>query len=90
MPEQRFTAEQVDTLRRIAWAADRGERPWDWTASQAEGKAGYPQQVLRVGDAVLIAECYDAPDERACTAEYIAAFDPPTVLRLLDEVVPHG
>lgn len=71
-------------LRQIARAADKGGRPWVWRASEAEGRAGYPQIVLRSGDVGLICETYDAPDSPAITPEYIAAFDPPTVLALLD------
>lgn len=71
-------------LRQIARAADHGGRPWFWHASEAADKGGYPQQVIREGDVALIATTYDEPDNRAITPEYIAAFDPPTVLALLD------
>lgn len=87
--EQPFTADEVADLRRVAWAADRGGRPWSWHPSLNPERPGV-QTVDREGDAVLIANCFDEPDVRMCTAEYIAAFDPPTVLRLLDEVVPHA
>jgi hypothetical protein len=87
--EERFSAEEVESLWRIAWAADRGSRAWSWHPSHNPARPGV-QTVDREGDACLIANCYDEPDERMCTAEYIAAFDPPTVLRLLKEVVPYG
>jgi hypothetical protein len=69
----------LDELRRIASAADHGARPWTWSG-------GYPQTVVRVGDVVLIAQCFDGPDTPANRAEFIATFDPPTVLRLLDRL----
>lgn len=71
-------------LRQIARAADRDGHPWFWHASEAVDKGGYPQQVMREGDVALIATTYDEPYNRAITPEYIAAFDPPTVLALLD------
>jgi hypothetical protein len=74
----------LTALRRVAKAADRGGRPWVWQASEAEGRGGYPQHVLRDGDAALICETYDSPDHSAITPEFIATFDPPTVLALLD------
>jgi hypothetical protein len=69
----------MDVLRSIAEAADHGGRHWSWTG-------GYPQQVIRVGDVMLVAETYEGPDFPSTLAEYIAAFDPPTVLALLDEI----
>jgi hypothetical protein len=40
---------------------------------------------LREGDVGLICETYDEPpDHPAITPEFIATFDPPTVLALLD------
>jgi hypothetical protein len=74
----------LTALRRVARATDKGGRPWVWHASEAEGRAGYPQHVLREGDVGLICETYDEPDHPATTPEYIATFDPPTVLALLD------
>jgi hypothetical protein len=73
----------LTALRRIALAADKGDRPWFWLASQSAERGGYPQQVLREGDVCLICETYDEPDYPAITPEFIATFDPPTVLSLL-------
>ena len=73
-------------LRRVAEAADDDGRPWTWRASEAGGSGGYPQTILRVGDVVLVANCYESPDYPARFAEFIATFDPPTVLALLDRL----
>ena len=73
----------VNRLRVVAESADRDGRPWAWTGV---GGHGYPQRIIRVGDAVLMAECYDDPDTPDPTAEFISTFDPPTVLALLDAV----
>lgn len=77
-----FTLDELDRLKRIAASADSGGRRW-----QASG--GYPQSISRLGDAVLIAQTFVDPDSPSTEAEFIAAFDPPTVRRLLEEVVPH-
>lgn len=73
----------LTALRRIAVATDKGGRSWFWQASQAATRGGYPQHVLREGDVGLICETYDEPDYPAITPEFIATFDPPTVLALL-------
>jgi hypothetical protein len=78
-----ISAEERERLEGIALAADHGDRPWVWKASEADGSGGYPQQIIRDGDATLVATCYDAPEYPATKAEFIATFDPPTVLRLL-------
>lgn len=75
--------QECQRLERIALAADREDRRWAWKASEADGSGGYPQQIMRDGDATLIATCYDAPEYPATKAEFISTFDPPTVLRLL-------
>lgn len=67
----------LDHLRQVAQAADDLRRPWSW-------QGGYPQTVTRAGDVVLIANTYEDPDSPAPLAEFIATFDPPTVLFLLD------
>lgn len=72
----------VTELRRIALRANGGGRPWLW-------KGGYPQTILREGDVTLVAETFTDPDHTADFAEFIAAFDPPTVLRLLDLLDAH-
>lgn len=79
-----LTNERLGELRRVAEAADADGREWTWKASESDGSAGYPQHILRVGDVVLVAQTYDDPDRPATFAEFIAAFDPPTVLALLD------
>lgn len=71
-------------LRRIALAADHGARPWVWKGGSTS------QTVLRKGDVVLVAQCFENPDRRAVFAEFIATFDPPTVLRLLDCLLMAG
>ena len=76
-----FNATDLTRLRSIAETEDKGGRRWQWSG-------GYPQTVTRLGDAVLIANTFDNPDSPSPAAEFIAAFDPPTVLRLLDEVMP--
>jgi hypothetical protein len=63
-------------LRRVAEAADADGRPWEWTG-------GYPQTVTRVGDVILVANVFESPDAPSRFAEFIATFDPPTVLALL-------
>lgn len=65
-------------LRRVAEAADADGREWEWSG-------GYPQTVTRIGDAVLIANTFEGPDWPSTIAEFIATFDPPTVLALLAE-----
>ena len=80
------TPEERERLEAVALAADARDRPWTWKASEAAGSAGYPQTVMRTGDAALIATCYDSPDSPARQAEFISTFDPPTVLRLLAAV----
>jgi hypothetical protein len=79
-----LSGDRLAELRRVASAADDDGREWTWKASEREGSGGYPQQVLRVGDVVLVAECYESPDFPSRFAEFIAAFDPPTALALLD------
>jgi hypothetical protein len=69
----------IESLRRIAEAADHQGRPWEW-------EHAYPQRITRVGDVVLVAECFEDPDSPSRFAEFIATFDPPTVLALLEEV----
>jgi hypothetical protein len=66
-----------DEMRRVAEAADADGRPWEWTG-------GYPQRVTREGDVVLVAETFNDPDAPHPFAEFIATFDPPLVLWLLD------
>lgn len=69
----------TEHFRSVAEAADNGGRPWEWSG-------GYPQWIIRQGDAVLIAETYEGPDFPSTIAEFIATFDPPTVLGLLDRL----
>jgi hypothetical protein len=71
-----MSALDLSALRAVAEAADKGGRPWEWTG-------GYPQHVIRQGDAVLVAETYEGPDFPSTIAEFIATFDPPTVLAML-------
>ena len=66
----------MSEARRVAEAADNGS-PWEW-------EHAYPQRVTRVGDVVLIADCFEDPDAPSRFAEFIATFDPPTVLSLLE------
>jgi hypothetical protein len=70
-----------DNMRAVAERADDGRRPWVW-------KGGYPQTVLREGDVILVAQTFTDPDHTADFAEFIATFDPPTVLGLLDLLEP--
>lgn len=67
------------SLREIAERADHHGNGWEWGHS-------YPQRVTRVGDVTIVAECFEDPDSVSCFARFIAAFDPPTVLALLDAV----
>jgi chromosome condensin MukBEF complex kleisin-like MukF subunit len=67
-----------DELKQIAESANHGGREWYW-------RGGYPQAIFREGDAVLVAECFENPDFPSRMAEFIATFDPPTVLKLLLE-----
>lgn len=73
---------EIERLRSVAGAAMTGHS-WEWSG---RGEHGYPQQVISQGDAALIAECYEGPDFPSSIAEFIATFDPPTVLNLLDRL----
>lgn len=70
----------LTSLRTVAEAANADGRPWLW-------KGVYPQRVLREGDVVIIADCFEDPDHPSRFAEFIATFDPPMVLWLLDLIV---
>jgi hypothetical protein len=63
-------------LRQVAQAADNGS-PWEW-------EHAYPQRVTRIGDVVLVAECFENPDMPSRFAEFIATFDPPVALALVE------
>lgn len=78
MPSNGSDPHDLDHLWLVASAANRGgaDQPWEWTG-------GYPQTITRIGDAVLIANTYEGPDFPSTIAEFIATFDPPTVLELL-------
>lgn len=72
--------ESLVRLRAVAEAADESGRRWFW-------KGGYPQNILREGDVVLVAQTLTDPDHRPEFAEFIAAFDPPTVLAMIDRLL---
>lgn len=78
---------EIDEARLRAVANAVGDRPrdWEWTGV---GEHGYPQQVISQGNVHLIAEVYESPDHPSSIAEYIATFDPKTVLALLDLAFP--
>jgi hypothetical protein len=78
-PARKVPELDLARLRSIAEAV--GDRPRDW-----EWAGGYPQQVISQGNVHLIAECYEDPDSPSTVAEYIATFDPRTILALLAEV----
>jgi hypothetical protein len=63
----------------VAEAADADGRSWEW-------EGGYPQRITRTGDVVIVADCFESPDAPSRFAEFIAIFDPPTVLALLTEL----
>lgn len=71
------TVLDLTSLRTVAEAANADGRPWVW-------EGGYPQRVLREGDVVIVADCSEDPDHPSRFAEFIATFDPPTVLWLLN------
>lgn len=73
------SGESLARLRSVAEAADADGRKWYW-------RGGYPQSIIREGDVVLVAQTLTNPDHRPEFAEFIAAFDPPTVLALLDRL----
>lgn len=84
-----LTPERLSELRRIAEAAT----PGPWEVALGSGIAVCTQVVgWRDGKVVFVADCL--PDDALDVAEpdhrpnldYIATFDPPTVLALLDEV----
>ena len=66
----------LDRLREVAEAADNGS-PWEW-------EHAYPQRITRVGDVILVADCFEDPDSPSRFAEFIATFDPPTALALVE------
>lgn len=70
----------LDHLEGVALMADHGGRPW---VLRLEQPKGYPQTVLRQGDVVLVAECYEGPQYPPIFGDFITTFDPPTVLRLI-------
>lgn len=72
-----MSAVDLTSLRRIAEAADADGRTWEW-------QGGYPQKIIREGDVIVVADCFESPDAPAVFAEHIATFDPPMVLWLLD------
>ena len=67
-------------LRSLAEAADHDRRRWHLSPHLR----GYPQDILRVGDAVLVATTYESPDFEPDFGKFIAACSPPVVLALLD------
>jgi hypothetical protein len=76
----------AETLRRAASVlrarAEAHEgREWRWTGV---GEHGYPQQVIALGNAALIAETYNGPDWPHPAAEWIATVDPAVGLALAD------
>jgi hypothetical protein len=73
----------LEEMMRIAEAADAEGRSWEW-------EHAYPQRVTRVGDVVLVAECFEDPDAPSRFAEFIATFDPPTVLALIHRIQELG
>lgn len=54
-------------------------RTWVWTGV---GEHGYPQQVTSLGNAALIAETYNGPDDPHPAAAYIARMHPGVGLAL--------
>jgi hypothetical protein len=77
--------ETLARLREVAVSANDADRCWAW---EGLGEHGYPQRVTRMGDVVLVAECFEGQvDEPARFAEHIATFDPPMVVALLDELI---
>jgi hypothetical protein len=75
----RVSVLDTERLRKVATAADDDGRPWLWG-----GK--YPQRVLRVGDTLIVADCFEDPDSPSRFAEFIATFDPPTAIALVAEM----
>lgn len=77
----------LDHLEGIALMADWGGRPW---VLRLEQPKGYPQTILREGDVVLVAECYEGPQYPPIFGDFITTFDPPTVLRLIEMARAHN
>lgn len=68
-------------LEGIALMADHGGRGWVHRAP----RKGYPQNIYRHGDSVLVATCYEGPETYPpIFCDFIEAFDPPTVLALIN------
>jgi hypothetical protein len=73
------TDAELDNLEGVALMADHGGRRWVHRRSDK----GYPQTILREGDVVLVAECFEGPQYPPLFTDFITTFDPPTVLRLI-------
>jgi hypothetical protein len=54
----------LDGIEAAALAADHGGRRWFIREGSAGGPGvgGYPQTILREGDVVLVAECYEGQE----------------------------
>lgn len=77
-----LTAGELDDIEGAALRADHEGRRWVMDLPTK----GYPQRVLRQGDVVLVAECYEGPQFPPVFADHIIRSDPATVLRLVADL----
>lgn len=78
-----LTDEELDEIEGAALVADHGGRRW----FRRDPTKGYPQSIIREGDGVLVADCYEGPEVYPpFFADHIARSDPATVLRLVAEI----
>lgn len=72
-----LTPEKLAELRAVAEAAAPG--PWKRCEDEAQTADGF--------DVIADCSCFDIDEEKSyINAEHIAAFDPPTAIKLLDEL----
>lgn len=80
--------DQIEAMRQAAERASSNDeglgyyRPWAIRTNEK----GYPQTILREGDVVLVAECFEGPEHPPVFAEHIVTSHPRAVLDLIEYV----